>query len=217
MSDQPPLPDWTSSGPQAPVPPVPVAPSTPAGWYADPVTPGALRYWDGAAWTEHQSAAAPTAWVPAAPAGASFDFGESVKRAFRRWSDFEGRATQSEFWWFYLFTFIASLVLYIPFAIAFFAIVSGTAETDARGRVTFTGSPSGGAIAVSVVFGLIFLVASLLLFVVTLSLSVRRLHDTDRSGWWYLISFVPFGSLVLLYFFVLPPTPGPNQYGPPST
>ena len=65
--------------------------------------------------------------------------------------------------------------------------------------------------------GVLFLVAYLVLFVVTLSLSVRRLHDTDRSGWWYLLSLVPFGSLVLLYFFVLPPTPGPNQYGPPST
>lgn len=214
MSDQPPLPDWTSAGPQ---PPVPAAPATPAGWYADPVTPGAMRYWDGVAWTSHQSAAATTAWAPAAPAGASFGFGESVKRAFRKWSDFEGRATQSEFWWFYLFVVIASFVLYIPFVIGFLAIVSGTAETDSRGQVTFTGSPGAGTIALSVVLGVIVVVAYLVLFVVTLSLAVRRLHDTDRSGWWYLLSFVPFGSLVLLYFFVLPPTPGPNQYGPPST
>ncbi len=111
MSDQPPLPDWTSAGPQQPVP---AAPATPAGWYADPVTPGSLRYWDGAAWTEHQSAVATTAWAPTAPAGASFGFGESVKRAFRKWSDFEGRATQAEFWWFYLFTTLVSFVLYIP-------------------------------------------------------------------------------------------------------
>jgi uncharacterized membrane protein YhaH (DUF805 family) len=214
VSDQPPLPDWTSAGPQ---PPVPAAPATPAGWYADPVSPGALRYWDGAAWTEHQSAAATTAWAPAAPAGASFGFGESVKRAFRKWSDFEGRATQSEFWWFYLFTTLVSFALYIPLWIALVALLSGTAETDSRGRVTFTGTPSGAAVAVAVVVGVLFLVASVVLFVVTLSLAVRRLHDTDRSGWWYLISLVPFGSLVLLYFFVLPPTQGPNQYGLPST
>jgi uncharacterized membrane protein YhaH (DUF805 family) len=213
VSDQPPLPDWTSAGPQ---PPVPAAPATPAGWYADPVSPGALRYWDGAAWTEHQSAAATTAWAPAAPAGASFGFGESVKRAFRKWSDFEGRATQSEFWWFYLFTTLVSFALYIPLWIALVALLSGTAETDSRGRVTFTGTPSGAAVAVAVVV-VLFLVASVVLFVVTLSLAVRRLHDTDRSGWWYLISLVPFGSLVLLYFFVLPPTQGPNQYGLPST
>ena len=214
MTDQPPLPEWTSAGPQPAAPPVP---AVPAGWYADPAGPGTLRYWDGSAWTEHQSAAAATAWAPAAPAGASFGFGESVRRAFRRWSDFSGRATVAEFWWFYLFTVIASFVLYIPFLIGLLAIFSGTAVTDSRGRTTFTGTPGAGATAVAVVMGLLFAVGLLVMFVVQLSLSVRRLHDTDRSGWWYLLSLVPFGSFVLLYFWILPSTPGPNGYGPPST
>jgi len=44
---------------------------------------------------------------------------------------------------------------------------------------------------------------------------VRRLHDTDRSGWWILIGFVPFiGNLVLLVFSVLDSQPGPNRFGP---
>jgi uncharacterized membrane protein YhaH (DUF805 family) len=211
MTDPTPLPGWTSAGPQG------NAPTTPAGWYADPTDPASMRYWDGAGWTAHQSAAvAPAQWAPA-PSGASFDFGESVKRAFRRWSDFSGRATPSEFWWFYLFTVIASFVLYIPFTLALLALLSGTTTTNARGHMTVTGSPSGAMIAIAVILGLVFLVAYLVLFVVTLSLGVRRLHDTDRSGWWYLISFVPFLSLVLLYFWVLPSTPGSNQYGPPST
>lgn len=211
MSDQP-LPPDPAAVPASPPPPAAV----PAGWYADPAGPGSLRYWDGAAWTPHVSAAAATAWVPA-PSGVSFGFVESVTRAFRRWSDFEGRATQAEFWWFYLFSFLASFVLYIPFAILFFALLAGSAETDARGRTTFTGSPGGGTVALAVVVGLVLAVAYVVLFVVQLAVSVRRLHDTDRSGWWYLISVVPFGGLVLLYFFVLPSTPGPNQYGPPST
>jgi uncharacterized membrane protein YhaH (DUF805 family) len=46
-----------------------------------------------------------------------------------------------------------------------------------------------------------------------LALSVRRLHDTDRSGWWVLINLVPFGSIVLLVFFLMDSTPGQNRFG----
>ena len=43
---------------------------------------------------------------------------------------------------------------------------------------------------------------------------MRRLHDTDRSGWWYLITLVPFvGGIVLLVFTLLKGTPGPNRFG----
>ena len=194
--------------------PTPV-PAPPAGWYPDPADPTALRYWDGAAWTGHRSAAAVTPSTPAAPQGASFSFGESVRRGFRRWSDFAGRATLSEFWWFYLFQLLVSVVLYIPLVIGIGAILGGTAETDARGRTTFTGSPSGGVIAVAVVAFAVVLAVGLVLFVVDLSLAVRRLHDTDRTGWWYLLVVIPFGSLVLLYFWILPSSPGPNRYGAP--
>jgi len=48
----------------------------------------------------------------------------------------------------------------------------------------------------------------------SLAVSVRRLHDTGKSGWWLLIAFVPFGGIVLLVFTCLDSTPGPNQYGP---
>jgi len=49
----------------------------------------------------------------------------------------------------------------------------------------------------------------------SMSLSVRRLHDTGRSGWWLLIGLVPlFGGIVLFVFTVLDSEPGPNLYGP---
>lgn len=52
-------------------------------------------------------------------------------------------------------------------------------------------------------------------FIPSLAVTVRRLHDTGRSGWWWLIAFVPFvGAVVLLVFMVLEGTNGPNQYGP---
>jgi uncharacterized membrane protein YhaH (DUF805 family) len=48
-----------------------------------------------------------------------------------------------------------------------------------------------------------------------IAVTVRRLHDTDRSGWWILIGLVPFiGAIVLLIFMVLEGKPGSNQYGP---
>lgn len=52
------------------------------------------------------------------------------------------------------------------------------------------------------------------LFIPSLALVVRRLHDTNKSGWFYLLNIVPFGGLVLLVFYCMEGTPGPNNYGP---
>ena len=58
------------------------------------------------------------------------------------------------------------------------------------------------------------LIVSLALLLPNLAVSVRRLHDTDRSGWWLLLSFIPiFGTLALLYFMVLRGTEGSNRFG----
>lgn len=51
-------------------------------------------------------------------------------------------------------------------------------------------------------------------FVVTMSLGVRRLHDFDKSGWWYLLAFVPFANVVFaLILLFAPGTDGENSYG----
>ena len=64
-------------------------------------------------------------------------------------------------------------------------------------------------------WGPLSLLLSLALFVPGLAVTIRRLHDTGRSGWWTLIAFIPFvGALVLLYFMVLEGVSGPNEYGP---
>lgn len=55
----------------------------------------------------------------------------------------------------------------------------------------------------------------LLLFLPTLAVAVRRLHDTDRSGWYILVALVPvIGGLILLCWYLSPETPGPNRFGP---
>lgn len=61
------------------------------------------------------------------------------------------------------------------------------------------------------VLGAVFAIALLL---PSLGVTVRRLHDTDRSGWWVLVGFIPFvGWIVILVFMCLVGTPGSNQYG----
>jgi uncharacterized membrane protein YhaH (DUF805 family) len=62
--------------------------------------------------------------------------------------------------------------------------------------------------------GVLFWIYVLAILLPSISVSVRRLHDTNRSGWWLLLSFVPLGSLVLLVFYTLDSTPGTNDFGP---
>lgn len=108
----------------------------------------------------------------------------------RKYAVFEGRARRKEYWYFFLFNVINSVVL---------AFVDG-----------LTGSFSAEA-GVGILGGLY----SLAMLVPSVSVTVRRLHDTGRSGWWLLIGLIPLiGTIVLLFFMVRDSFPGENQYGP---
>ena len=62
--------------------------------------------------------------------------------------------------------------------------------------------------------GGIVILYSLAILIPGTAVSVRRLHDTGHTGWWFLIGFVPIlGTLVFLLFMIQDSTPGPNQYG----
>ena len=64
-------------------------------------------------------------------------------------------------------------------------------------------------------FPILSLIVGLGLFIPALSVSVRRLHDTDRSGFWLLLIFIPvIGAIVLFVFYLLEGTRGPNRFGP---
>jgi len=231
------------SDPYQPVDPTTPAPQPtgPApGWYPDPSASGGTRWWDGTAWTENvQAPAAPAPVVPPPPAPAQpsyveapayaaapayvaapayqgavvqprkVGFGEAVKRAFAGWSDYSSRATVAEYWWFVLFEMIIAIPLYILFFIAIGSSLTATTDENGVANITSTGLSGLGIVLMIVIF-----VVYLLFFVVGLALAVRRLHDTDKSGWWYLVAFVPFGSIVLLIFFIMGGTPGPNRWGP---
>lgn len=116
----------------------------------------------------------------------------------KKYATFSGRARRTEFWVFVLINAIISIIL---------SIIDGLIGMDAKRSVgTMTYNFSGGLL--SGIYGLAVLLPSI-------AVQVRRLHDTNRSGWWILIDLVPLvGWIILLVFNVLPGTPGPNRYGP---
>lgn len=120
-------------------------------------------------------------------------FGESINRCLKqKYSDFNGRASRSEYWWFALFQFLIYLVL---------AFVTGGIVDYATGEINGFGA-------------VVFLLAILALIVPAIAAAARRLHDTDKSGWWYLISLIPYvGGIILLVLLALPGTEGPNRFG----
>lgn len=120
-------------------------------------------------------------------------FAEAVRSVYGKYATASGRASRSEYWWFQLFLLIALVVWYLAFVVAF-----------------VLDSTLGGLVAIGL---LVFYLAS---FLPALGVTVRRLHDSDKSGWWILIAFIPYvGALILLVFMVLSGTPGYNRYGPP--
>ena len=120
------------------------------------------------------------------------EFGDAVRTCWKKYGDFDGRAARSEFWWWVVF------VALVQFAAAIVLTI-----------ILIIFQNVGFLQWLSV---LIFMVIVLAFILPSIAVSVRRLHDRDLSGWFYLLSFVPFGGLVLFIFYVLPGTPGPNRY-----
>jgi uncharacterized membrane protein YhaH (DUF805 family) len=110
---------------------------------------------------------------------------QAIQSVFRQYASASGRARRSEYWWWTLAAFLGYVVLYVLM------------------------------LAVSRVFGVLVAIYGLALVVPSVALGIRRLHDTGRSGWWLLFSFVPFvGGITVFVFQCLDSTPGTNRFGP---
>ena len=134
-------------------------------------------------------------------------FAEAVQTIYtRRYAKFAGRAARSEMWWFYLFHLIVLLAL-----AALVRALGGEGLTSDPARVPVS------AMAGMVVMALFILASAL----PTISVTVRRLHDGNLSGWWYLAaiaaSFLPvlgwLATIALLVVCAMPGTEGPNRFG----
>ncbi|MGF1741445.1 DUF805 domain-containing protein [Vibrio profundum] len=107
-----------------------------------------------------------------------------------KYTVFGGRARRKEYWYFTLVHAIVSICLTF---------------LDEHFRLYVDESPQG-------ILSTLYL---LLVFLPMLAVTIRRLHDSNRTGWWFFIMLVPIiGPLVLLYFLVQPSNDGTNQYGP---
>jgi uncharacterized membrane protein YhaH (DUF805 family) len=110
--------------------------------------------------------------------------------ALKKYATFSGRAQRSEYWYFILFYILISIAL---------------------GMVDWM----TGSINATAGYGLLTGLFGLAVFIPSIAVGVRRLHDTDRTGWWLLIAVIPLiGSIVLLVFFVQDSTAGDNRFGP---
>ena len=108
----------------------------------------------------------------------------------KKYAVFSGRARRKEYWFFVLFNIIIAL------ALTFIDFSTGLYDVESE-------------------IGLLSSLYSLAVLVPSIAVTIRRLHDTGRTGWWFLIAFVPIiGAIVLLVFMVFDSTPGDNQYGP---
>lgn len=107
-------------------------------------------------------------------------FTEAIQTCFSKIITIDGRASRSEYWYFWLFTAIIGAVF------NFFFKENST----------------------------IPMIISSILSLCTLTVSIRRLHDTGRSGWWLLLDLTVIGAIVPFIFFLMDSQPGTNKYGP---
>jgi len=114
------------------------------------------------------------------------DFIEAIKSGFRNYVTFKGRAARSEYWYWTLFAVLVSLA------------------GEIADNVLFE-SPSSGLFAPLISLGL---------FLPGLAVSVRRLHDLDRTGWWLLLIFTIVGIILLLIWSCIKGTKGANRFAP---
>lgn len=122
-------------------------------------------------------------------------FSDAVKSFWSNYATFGGRSRRSEYWFAQLFLLITNLVA----AGIDLALLGGDVDQ-------FMAQGGGGIV------GLVWIAVTLVPLIAVL---VRRLHDTNHSGWWALIGLIPLaGFIVLLVFTVTDSDAGDNQFGP---
>jgi uncharacterized membrane protein YhaH (DUF805 family) len=127
-------------------------------------------------------------------------FIESVRTCLRKYGVFSGRARPAEYWFWYLAVTAVYTVIFAALIVP--ALITMDPVTQEPGVL--------GTIGMS-----LWAVVALGTFVPLISAAIRRLHDTGRSGWFYLLNLVPFvGGIIVIVLLALPGEQGPNRFGP---
>ena len=121
------------------------------------------------------------------------NFIESIQTCYKKTFNFKGRASKSEFWWFYLYDGI----IYVAGEMLL--------KTDSNENLIY----SEGVVALGLILTVLFFIN----LIPAAAVGVRRLHDTNRSGWWYLLFIVPLITLVGLYFCTNDGSKDKNRFG----
>jgi len=116
------------------------------------------------------------------------DFGTAIKTCFSKYGTFDGQASKGEFWYWFLFTLICGVVATVV-------------------DVFIIGIPVES-------YGPAYLIGSLALFLPTISVAARRLHDVGKSGWWQLIALTVIGLIPLIIWWA---SDGGKKYQPSTT
>tara|TARA_B100001287_G_scaffold10843_1_gene8341 strand:- start:207 stop:902 length:696 start_codon:yes stop_codon:yes gene_type:complete len=118
------------------------------------------------------------------------------------YTNFSGRARRKEYWMFSLFFFLITVVIYFLFGLLAFFIAG-----DLINFMNIEWVP--------IVLGFSVIIYFLIHLIPSIAVTVRRLHDTGKSGWLYLLAFIPYiGSLIIFIFTVIEGDRGDNKYGP---
>ena len=117
-------------------------------------------------------------------------FGQAVKSCLNQYCGFKGRASRAEYWWFILFCGLVSVVLVSVDLVLFSATQSEFFATTGFGGIW-----------------------NLAMFLPSLAVLVRRLHDTGKSAWWMLLYLTIIGGIVVFIFTLLRGNEGSNKYG----
>jgi uncharacterized membrane protein YhaH (DUF805 family) len=114
------------------------------------------------------------------------DFWQAITSGFKNYVGFSGRACRSEYWYWVLAMIILSIIT---------GIIDYAAFGDSE-------------------YGPVNSIFALATFLPSLAMAFRRLHDIDRTAWWWLIAFTIIGIFLLLYWACVKGTSGPNRFGP---
>jgi uncharacterized membrane protein YhaH (DUF805 family) len=118
-------------------------------------------------------------------------FGTAIATCLGKYVDFQGRARRSEYWWWVLFTIILGIVA---------GILDGIIDPGVPGQIHA---------------GYIGSIMNLAVFLPSLAVAARRLHDTNRSAFWlFLLFLIIIGWVILIIWYCQKGTAGPNTYGP---